>query len=281
MRLSNQSDVLASLLTSRPRPAPVKGQSPAERAEELRRKAVAAFAHWGHLRCAELARLLWPESKHAEQLSQRLVRRLEALGLVVTRPNAVGTRSFVLTRPGAAYAEALGLEARHGLDISSCAGATFIHRSIATRYGIEEELRGRKAYGEHAMASPICPVARDTLRVALGKLPDLVVCRGNDADIVEVECAAKAKQELQRCLAIASNVGRRFTDTQLRLASLIFVCDARLNHEARIRRAASELWASRSKAERADLAGRVQLVNVQLGPCAKWLGVSAPKRLEI
>lgn len=161
--------------------------SSCERATQVQDAALSAFARWGHLRTSDLARAVWPHAKYAEQLSGRLVIKLEKAGLVTRRPNAVGGMSYVLTRRGAANAESLGCIAHHGLDLCSVAGATFIHRSIATRYGIEAELQGRTCFGEHLLAGAGTPFTREALRRQFGKLPDLFEVDGADVRWVEVE----------------------------------------------------------------------------------------------
>lgn len=280
MKLTLPRDLLASLLQPSARPSQTVAISAQARSESLRRAAIEALAHWGHLRCTELARVLWPEAKYPEQLCQRLMRKLMTAGLVLARSNAVGTRSFVLTRPGAALAEALGVKARHGLDLASVSGATFIHRSIANRYGIERQLQGATSYGEYAMALAATPINRDLLNRQFGKLPDLMIIQ-DGLDWVEVESSAKSKSELQRCLAIAKHCGGMFTGPNVTLNRVIFVCDNRLNHEQRIRKAALELWANLTERERAKLSARVSLVQVVLGPCSKWLSMTEPTPLKL
>ena len=264
-----------------PNTPPPPKVSAAERAETVRRAAIIGLAHWGHLRCAELARVVWPNAKYSEQLCQRLVCKLENEGLIHIRLNSVGTRSFVLTRRGAALAQAMGIDARHGLDLSSVSGATFIHRSLATRYGIEMQIKGIQAYGEHAMAGKACPLNRETIHKALNKLPDLILINKTRINWVEVESSAKTKDEIKKCLRIATECGKFFPNSKLELHTLTFVCDNRLNHESRIRKAAAELWGELHLKERASFLSRVKIVHVKLGPCSAWKEFSQPQNLTM
>lgn len=246
--------------------------SSCERATQVQDAALRAFARWGHLRTSDLARAVWPHARYAEQLSGRLVIKLEKAGLVIRRPNAVGGMSYVLTRRGAANAESLGCIAHHGLDLCSVAGATFIHRSIATRYGIEAELQGRTCFGEHLLAGAGTPFTREALRRQFGKLPDLFEVDGADVWWVEVESAAKARAEVERCLLIARHVGRRIGGTNYRVHRLVFVCDGRFNHEKRIIAIAKAMFQHLGAWEIESIMRNISFVRVRLGPRARWLG---------
>ncbi len=259
--------------------------SPAVRAEQSRRALLTALAQWGHLRCADLARVVWPSARYAEQMCQRHLCRMLKSGEILCRINSVGTRSFVLTRRGAAMADAIGIEARHGLDLSSVSGATFIHRSIATRFGIERQLQGARVFGEHALSSGRCPINRETLARRFGKLPDLLVVERGAvaADWVEVECAAKPKATIQEALQMTRHWGRELTDSDphLQFGRLVFVCDGRYNHASRIRKAAREFWSGLGPTERMAHASRVSIVTVCLGATARWMSMSPPELLSL
>ena len=282
MKLQLNSALLNSLLMKKAPKAAGLGVSPAARAEQSKRVVLGALAKWGHLRSAELSRIVWPEAAYAQQLCQRLVKSMEKRGEVLTRANSVGTRSFVLTRPGAALAEAMGFRARHGLDLASVSGATFIHRMVAANYGIEREIAGGMCYGEHAIAGGDFLISRAEIARRYGKLPDLLVVQKNALDWVEVESAAKSKDEIQRCLLMLRYCDKRIIDSSnIQLDKLIFVCDARLNHESRIKRSAKDLWSNLTPSERKEKASRVWIVHVQLGLASKWLGMSPPKMLTL
>jgi hypothetical protein len=101
-----------------------------------------------------------------------------------------------------------------------------------------------------------------------------------DVTWCEVESAAKARTEIERCLKSAEHVGQRFTGTPYRLHRLLFVCDGRFNHEERIARIARTFWAGRSTAEIRELFQRVSFVRAELGPRARWRGLGPECALQ-
>lgn len=272
MRISPQDDLMNRLLApaSRPRIAPVC-PSPKAKAEAARVEALKALRHWGHLRAGDIARLLWPHHRYGEQMGQRLLRRLEDGGEVVARLNAIGTRSYVLTRRGAAALDALNLDTRHGLELCSVGGATFIHRALGTAFGLAKQAQGFDAYGEHAIAGGFAPVSRDALAKRFKKLPDLLLVRGDRVTWAEVEASAKPFRELQACTRIASAVGQPIVPgSSLTLGGLMFAFDASQGHGQRIVRAARQQWNDKTTAERRVLAERVILAHLELGPFVRW-----------
>lgn len=275
MRLSTDDNLMAGLLApaSKPR-SKTNGLSPQAKAEGQRIEGLKALHHWGHLRACDVAQQLWPRARFGEQMAQRLLRRLEQRGEVAVRLNALGTRSFVLTRRGAAALDAMNLAARHGLDLCSVGGATFIHRALGTAFGIAKQGPALDAYGEHAIAQGMAPMRRDALVKRFKKLPDLLLVQGNRVTWVEVEASAKPMNELQACLGIASGIGQPLLPgSPLTLAGLTFVFDASQGHAARIARAARQRWGDRSPTERRALGSRVTLAHVDLGPFVRWRGM--------
>jgi len=270
------SPLMAGLLTQ---PAKLskraKAPSPRAKAEAQRIEALKALRHWGHLRSGDVARLLWPQYPFGEQMAQRLLRRLdEERGEVASRLNALGTRSYVLTRRGVAALDVLNLAAHHGLELCSVGGATFIHRALGTAFGITKLAQGFESYGEHAIAQGMAPARRDELVKRYKKLPDLLLVQGIHVTWVEVEASAKPLRELQACLRIASAVGQPLLPgSQLRLSALVFAFDASQGHGQRIVRAARQAWSDKSCAERGELAARVSLAHAALGPFVRWTGM--------
>lgn len=275
MRFAHDTDLLQGLLTPNrsPRFRP-KALSAKARAEAHRIAALKALAHWGHLRCGELARMLWPQAKCSEQMAARLMRRLESeRAEVASRLNAIGTRSYVLTRRGAAALDLVGVSAHHGMELSSVAGATCIHRLIGTAYGIAKAEQGFETFGEHAIAQGGAPAARQALAKRFLKLPDLLLVRGDKVTWVEVEASAKPMRDLQACVRIATAVGQPLLPgSPLTLAGVVFVFDQSQGHAQRIARAARQLWSERSKSERETLARRITLAHVDVGPLVRWQG---------
>ena len=243
-------------------------------------KCVKAVAQFGHLRIVELARCVWPLACYAEQLARRTVARLVAQGLLLARRNALGSMSLCLTRGGAAWLDARGIHAQHTLDLSSVAGSTFFHRTLATRYLIERQVAGYQVAGEYQILRRKLPFSIDGLAKALRKLPDgLVWQRKSDGtvavEIVEQEAAAKARGELEKCLKAAEYVGTSLSkDGTVKVAGLVFVYDRSLNHARRILLAANSMWCGRSATERVTLESRVKLVAVELREPLVWVSSS-------
>ena len=260
-----------------PRPMPRRSGRETARLNEF--KVMKAVAQFGHLRICELARAVWPHARYGEQLARRTVSRLVAQGLLLERRNALGSRSVCLTRGGAAWLDVRGVEAQHTLDLSSVAGSTFFHRTLATRYLIERQVEGARVAGEYQLLRRTAPFPVEPLFKALRKLPDGLVWQSRaghqSVELVEQEAAAKARQELEKCLRAAEFVGRALdAEGQYRIGGLVFVYDRELNHARRILLAAASLWGDRPHAERVMLEKRVKLVAVELRDPLLWVGSS-------
>ena len=280
------SNDLKSLLSkpATPDPAPKPRQTPKRsgraiaRANEL--KAMKLVAQFGHVRISELSRAVWPLARYGEQLARRTSARLVGQGLLLERRNALGSKSLCLTRGGATWLEVRGVEAQHTLDLSSVAGSTFFHRTLATRYLIERQVEGFQVAGEYILLRRKTPFPMEPLVKALRKLPDGMVWQRRadgtvHVELVEQEAAAKARQELEKCLRAAEFVGQSLdADGRFRIAGLVFVFDRELNHARRIALAAASLWGNRSHAERVALEKRVKLVAVELRDPLVWVSAS-------
>lgn len=239
-----------------------------------REAALRALSDWGHLRASELGRLLWPQAAYGDQMAQRLVRRLQQTGEVAGRRNALGGLSYVLTRRGAAALDAMGVDAHHGLELSSIAGATFLHRTLGARYGIERQLMGYRAYGEHAIGRDKAPATRAQLAGRFCKLPDLLLVRRGIVTWVEVEAAAKPMRELVACVRIAEHAGKLLIPgSSLIIGGVVFVFDESQGHARRIQRAADEAWNAKATSEKHQLCRRVSLARVELGLPLVWRGL--------
>lgn len=262
----------------KPRPTPQRSGREVARLNEV--KVMRAVAQFGHLRVVELSRAVWPRARYGEQVARRTVARLIAQGLLLERRNALGSRSLCLTRGGAAWLDARGVEAQHTLDLSSVAGSTFFHRTLATRYLVERQIEGCQVVGEYQLLRRKAPFPIDPLVKALRKLPDGMVWQRRSAgsmsvELVEQEAAAKARQELEKCLKAAELVGYPLDpEGRYRIGGLVFVFDRELNHAGRILLAASSLWGRRPSAERAELEKRVKLVGVELRDPLVWVSSS-------
>lgn len=103
---------------------------------------------------------------------------------------------------------------QHTLDLSSVAGSTFFHRTLATRYLIERQIEGFQVAGEYQLLRRKAPFPIDGLVRAMRKLPDgLAWKRGPhgyvDVELIEQEAAAKARAELEKCLKAAEYTGQK------------------------------------------------------------------------
>ena len=299
MRISDTE--LAGLLTKTERPtAPAKPKTHCPRQQRCGRqvaranelKCVKTVAHYGHVRVAELARAVWPAARFGEQVCRRVVRRLVQQGLLLERRNALGSKSLCLTRAGAAWLDLRGIPAQHTLDLTSVAGPTFFHRTIATRYLIERQVTGSQVAGEYLILRRKLPFSIDGLAKALQKLPDGLVWQRRGpgvegagtvaVEFVEQEAAMKARAEIEKCLRTAEFVGTSLSaDGAYRLAGVVFVYDRSLSHARRLLLAANSLWGGRPMAERVTLEKRVKLVAVELRDPLVWVSSSVTTLHEL
>lgn len=267
-----------------PNPAPQRRQTPKRSGREIARanelKAMRVVALFGHVRLSDLGRAVFPLARYSEQMARRTAARLVGQGLLLERRNALGSKSLCLTRGGAAWLEARGVDAQHTLDLSSVAGSTFFHRTLATRYLIERQVEGFQVAGEYQLLRRKTPFPMDPLVKALRKLPDGMVWQRRadgtaSIELVEQEAAAKARPELEKCLRAAQYVGQALdVEGRYRIGGLVFVFDRELSHARRIALAASTLWGDRPQAERVALEKRVKLVAVELRDPLVWVSSS-------
>jgi len=276
------TDLASGLLTQAVTPSNTKhsrngGASGRDTARANEIRVGAAVAKYGHLRVAEIARVVWPGANYPEHMAQRTCRRLVIAGYLMARRNALGGTSYVLTRAGAGWLALHRIDARHTLELSSVGGATFIHRTLATRFLIERAIQGARVAGEYEMAKRSPPFSIEWLVKALKKLPDGIVWRQDSAgrigfEWVEVENAAKPKTELLRLLRVAMYAGQTIDgERNARLTRLIIVFDAALNHASQLMRAADELWGDFSPERRAQYENSVHLVSVNLRAPLVWV----------
>jgi hypothetical protein len=240
---------------------------------------------------AELARAVWPAARFGEQVCRRVVRRLVQQGLLLERRNALGSKSLCLTRVGAAWLDLRGIPAQHTLDLTSVAGPTFFHRTMATRYLIERQVTGGQVAGEYLILRRKLPFSIDGLTKALHKLPDGLVWQRRGpgegggtfaVELIEQEAALKARTEIERCLRGAEFVGTSLSaDGAYRLAGVVVVYDRSLSHARRLLLAASSLWGGRPMAERVTLEKRVKLVAVELRDPLVWVSSSVTTLHEL
>lgn len=222
-------------------PTLVDGRDVADANELSVLKFVRAF---GHLRRAEIARAVWPESPHesAKKLCQTTVKRMLEKGLLVERPNSLGSMSLALTGKGAARLKMEDLDANESGGLTSIGGPQFFHRTVGTCYLLEKAIKGAEVFGEYSIIKGWAPVTRAEFSQQYRKNPDgLIVVGGPErgyaagvktVDWVEVESSYKADADLEKIFGIAWQVGTwlDLRETIL-LDRVVFVIDIRQRHE--------------------------------------------------
>lgn len=261
-------------------PDPVQKRSGREVASENELKVLKAIRFFGHLRLQELGRAVWPKHAYAEQMAARTLKRLELKEEVLRRKNSLASSSFVLSSKGARRLKSLGLPCRHGRDIVGVAGATFFHRTLASRFLIEEQITGKEVFGEYAIAHNLAPATREHLAKTFGKLPDGLViykCKtktGNPillADWLEVEQAAKPLDEIKKVVCIAQKCGSWLDAGQkVKLFRLVVLFDQSQNHGTRLLKAATEVWFGSDERSRDDIESRIILARADVIFPLQW-----------
>ena len=259
----------AGALLRKPAPS-AKRPSPREIAAISKLMCLSALAAYGHCRPVDLAAACFG-SRWGLRMAQRCLSRLVKSGEIKPRANSVGSTSFVLTHLGAHTLELHGLQGKHGLDIRSVSGSTFIHHSLTSRYVIEKKLRGWDAFTEFGIAAGIAPISTATLRHRFRKIVDgvLIDKKTNRLYVIEVESAFKPLDKIMTILSLVNLVGARIhPDLPYELGGL-FIVYAAPSHAMRIQRAARLLWSQRGT-EKTLLASRVILSKVNIGLPLVW-----------
>jgi hypothetical protein len=244
-----------------------------------------AIAKFGHLRTSEIGRFVWPNASHAQQMAQRTCNRLLKAGHLLNRRNALGGISYVLTRPGAGWLSLNGIPARHTLELSSVGGATFIHRTLSTRYLIEQASDTVSVAGEYEIAGRALPFSIDKLVQRLQKMPDGLVWRNEKdgrvaVDWVEVENASKPRSEIAKLLGVAQYAGVLFDPgANAYLKRLVVVFDGQLNHGDRLRKTAKDIWCNAPQDKKYLYMGAVSLVAASITAPLVWQGAQESKLL--
>lgn len=225
-------------------PARLDGRDVAEANELSVLKFVRTF---GHLRRSEIALAVWPASSRAsaKRMCSTTVKRMLTKGLLVERPNILGSMSLALTGKGAARLKLEAIEANESGSLSSIAGPQFFHRTVGTCYLLEKARRGAKVFGEYSIIKGWAPVTRAEFSEQYRKNPDgLIVVSGTErgyadhvltVDWVEVESSYKPDADLEKIFAIAWHTGTwlDLKETIL-LDRVVFVYDMRQKHESAI-----------------------------------------------
>jgi hypothetical protein len=248
MRPVTRQDVAALLR------APVRRPSSGEISRRADLAALRLVGRYGHCTVADIATSIYPAGRYATQSAQRVVKRLTERkpALLTVRRNALGGRSFVLSRPGAAFLEMHGTLCHHGMDLASVAGPTYRHHAITSRYCQMQELAGATAWTEQAIGQGLAPVSQRQVLELCGKLPDALLeerrpdgSTGRFIRAIETESARKGTAFLAKGLNIAKRASDGVNLNGFTLTGVTFVYDAEQDHAARIERVARSIWGER------------------------------------
>jgi hypothetical protein len=263
-----------SLMSKIPTPSGLDGQHIAERNEA----AVLARLHqYGHLRQAEIGRAVWPQSSESSgyAMAGRTLKRLVDRFYVLIKPNAVGTRSYVLAERGVARLQVEGIEAKSGSTLAT-AGGRFMHHSIGARYLIERAASGGTVWSEADIDASRSPVGRGELKQSWGKVPDgFAVSRGipGAIDWIEVEGSTKSRDEIARILNLSRYSGTWLNAAEsVKLGRVVVVYDHRssMGHETAFIAGLKRLRAKLSEREKRQSLEALVFVRCEIEYPLSW-----------
>lgn len=219
-------------------------------------RALVAVHLFGHIRHAELARLVWPEATADTRATaaSRFFKKLVTQKYLVKRLNSMGTYSYVLGLRGAMYVgRHLKEGSREGTRISGVQGRGFFHRTLGSAWMVEQLLAGKDVHTEFSVNSGRYAITRQALAARWGKLPDgLVVREELDengkvlhylVDWLEVESTHKGLKERSRVMDMIWVLGRPLLDNlPFYLDRLILLYTADSGHEAMLVQSAITRW---------------------------------------
>lgn len=225
-----------------------------ERANKVR--ALTAVHLFGHIRHAELARLMWPNAKPEGRAvaASRLFKRYTDEKFIVRRINSWGSYSYVLGARGAMWlGRVLPESVREGTRISGIQGRGFFHRTLGSAWMVDQLLAGHDVYPEFAINSNRYEISRVALAQRWGKLPDGLVLREvfdergqlmhYAVDWLEVESTHKGLKERSRVMDMLWVLGRPLIDgLPYYLDRLVLLYDATSSHELALTQSAIQKW---------------------------------------
>jgi hypothetical protein len=227
----------------------------AQRADYLRRTLLAVHL-FGHIRHAELAKLIWPHvlpNSRAVSAS-RFLSYLVNEGYLLRRLNSLGSYSYVLAQRGAVFVSQLLPEgSREGSCISGIQGRTFFHRTLGTAWMVEQLLAGHDVLPEFSINSGRYEITRAGLVKQWGKLPDGLVMHEvrdetgkllhHNVDWLEVESTHKGVKERGRVIETGWRLGEPLLDgLPYYLDKLVLLYTEDSNHEIPLVRSAAAKW---------------------------------------
>lgn len=226
--------------------------SPFDRHQQNLTRALLGLHHFGYMRYAELARLVWPMSSQASRQANasRFFKHLCEEKLIYRCLNSIGTYSYVLTGMGAREVrKRISSPAFDGTRIAGVLGVEVYHRTLGTVWLVEQLIAGHEVLSEYAINSLPGEITRPKLNQHWGKLPDGLVLREvlDDAgqllhynvDWLEVESSYKSPAQRERLMQMAWSLGKQLLpDTPLFLDRIVFVYASTSKHEAALVRSA-------------------------------------------
>lgn len=199
----------------------VQHSGPAERHEQNLTRTILGLHHFGYMRYAELARLVWPMSPEASRQASasRFFKQLCERNLIHRCINSIGSYSYVLTGKGAREVrKLLSSPAFDGTRISGVQGVEVYHRTLGTAWLVEQLIAGHEVLSEYAINSLPGEITRPKLNSHWGKLPDGLVLREvrdeggrllhYNVDWLEVESSYKNVAHRDRLMDIAWSLGK-------------------------------------------------------------------------
>lgn len=245
-------------------------------------RALVAVHLFGHIRHAELARLMWPNSstESRAKAASRYFKKLVAEKYLVRRLNSWCSYSYVLGLRGAMYVgRHLEEGSREGTRIGGVQGRGFFHRTLGTAWMVDQLLAGQDVYPEFSINSGRYTITRQALAQRWGKLPDgLVVREVHDdrgevthyaVDWLEVESTHKGLKERSRVMDMIWVLGKPLLDgLPMYLDRLILLYSADSGHEAMLVQSAITRWRQDGHQidNPQDLLGSVIFVSADVAP---------------
>jgi len=242
---------------------------------------------FGHVRQCDISRAIWPNSdRHtAETMAQRTIARLLRLKQIFrTRNRGIPGYSCLLASAGVNRIDGMfDVKTKNGRGLTSVTGPQFVHRELGTRYLIEQEVAGMRAYGEYAVYRGMGGFTRDMFRDAFKKIPDGLVlipgaARGLDPGItaidwIEVENYYKPPAERDGIYALFERIGDWIGDPRrkLMLDRVVCVYSSRNEHKRSLISGIAR-YVHDHKIENPQVLASIALAECQIQPPLIWLG---------
>lgn len=258
-----------------------RGANPHEQATINLRRALFAVHLFGHIRHADLARLMWPEATYETRAkaASRFFKKLVDQKYLVKRLNSVASYSYVLGLRGAMFVgRHLEEGSREGTRIAGVQGRGAFHRTLGTAWMVEQLLQGKDVYPEFSINSSRYQITRQALAQRWGKLPDGIVLREvldergqllhYAVDWLEVESTHKGVKERSRVMDMIWVLGRPLIEgLPMYLDRLILLYTEDSGHEAKLVQSAITRWRQDGHQidNPQDLLGSVILVAADVG----------------